>query len=262
VQVLALDFDGVLVDSLRETFFVGLRTYVSLAPASVLTATSEDLGPPARVGDEIEAEEIYRWHRRLSPLGNRAEDFGATMAAFDEGVALPSQEDYDRFRATRDPEWLHAFHNRFYRERRRLRDEDPAGWLRLQPPYRPLLELLRRRSGETTLAIVTAKDRAAVRLLLEANGADDLFPEDLVLDKEAGAGKRAHLTRLSEALPVPFEAITFVDDKLNHLRDVAPLGVRCVLAGWGHNSEREHRQARELGFAVATLETAEELLFG
>jgi hypothetical protein len=63
-------------------------------------------------------------------------------------------------------------------------------------------------------------------------------------------------------LGVPFEDITFVDDKLNHLIRVAPLGVRPVLAGWGHNTEREHSQARSRGFAIATLEDAEVILLG
>jgi hypothetical protein len=47
--------------------------------------------------------------------------------------------------------------------------------------------------------------------------------------------------------------MTFVDDKLRHLDDVAGLGVRCVLAGWGYNSERERRAAVERGYTVAGL---------
>jgi hypothetical protein len=53
----------------------------------------------------------------------------------------------------------------------------------------------------------------------------------------------------------------FVDDKLNHLERAATLGVRPVLAAWGYNSSREHRLARDRGFAVATLANAEEILF-
>ena len=49
---------------------------------------------------------------------------------------------------------------------------------------------------------------------------------------------------------------------MNHLEDVAPLGVRCALAAWGYNSERERARARALGFAVCDLAGAEAALFG
>jgi hypothetical protein len=52
-----------------------------------------------------------------------------------------------------------------------------------------------------------------------------------------------------------------VDDKLNHLEAVAPLGVRCALAAWGYNGPREHAAAAERGFLVCTLEDVEGKLF-
>ena len=38
-----------------------------------------------------------------------------------------------------------------------------------------------------------------------------------------------------------------MDDKVNHLEAVAPLGVRCALAAWGYNGAREQDRAREAG---------------
>ncbi|NIU75284.1 MAG: hypothetical protein GWN71_17390, partial [Gammaproteobacteria bacterium] len=42
---------------------------------------------------------------------------------------------------------------------------------------------------------------------------------------------------------------------------VAKLGVRCALAAWGYNGEREQRRARERGLLVCTLADVEEQLF-
>jgi hypothetical protein len=56
--------------------------------------------------------------------------------------------------------------------------------------------------------------------------------------------------------------LTFVDDKVNHLDTVAPLGVRCALAAWGHNGPREHSLARNRGYLVCTLADVEAQLFG
>jgi phosphoglycolate phosphatase-like HAD superfamily hydrolase len=58
-----------------------------------------------------------------------------------------------------------------------------------------------------------------------------------------------------------FAEITFVDDKVNHLDAVAPLGVRCALAAWGYNGPREHRLAQGRGHLVCHLEDLETQLF-
>ena len=53
----------------------------------------------------------------------------------------------------------------------------------------------------------------------------------------------------------------FVDDKVNHLDAVAPLGVRCALAAWGYNGPREHLLAGEREYLVCRLEDVEARLF-
>lgn len=245
MKLLALDFDGVISDSARECFVVALRTYRALCPGSV----------------RREEPELYAGFVENMPLGNRAEDFGVVLRALEEGAALPDQAAYDAFRDALDPAWLRSFHRHFYRVRGELAEGDRAGWLALMAPYPGLLAVLRRRAGDAALAIATAKDRHSVRLLLEAWGAADLFPEDSVLDKETGVSKVAHLEHLQERLGLPFAEISFVDDKVNHLDAVAGLGVRCGLASWGYNGPREEALARERGYLVLTLEDVEAKLY-
>ena len=55
--------------------------------------------------------------------------------------------------------------------------------------------------------------------------------------------------------------MVFIDDKVNHLEDVASLGVRCALAAWGYNGPREHERARACGFDVCSLGDVEHVLF-
>ncbi len=245
MKLLALDFDGVIADSAREAFTVALRSYRELCPGSGLT------------GDAA----LYAGFLELMPLGNRAEDYGVVLRALELGAALPDQPAYDAFRDTQDAAWLRGFHRHFYRVRAALAESDRAAWLALMAPYAKLLAVLRRRAGEAELAIATAKDRRSVRVLLEAYGAADLFPEDLVLDKETGVSKAAHLLHLQRRLGIPFAEITFVDDKTNHLDSVAGLGVRCGLATWGYNGPREVAWARAQGYLVLSLDDVEARLY-
>ena len=46
--------------------------------------------------------------------------------------ALHEQSDYDAQLSLHSEAWRQAFHARFYQERVRLRDEDPAAWRRIQ----------------------------------------------------------------------------------------------------------------------------------
>jgi phosphoglycolate phosphatase-like HAD superfamily hydrolase len=236
MQVLALDFDGVISDSAREAFAVALRTYSGLRPGSPLQET----------------EELYAGFVEMMPLGNRAEDYAVILAALE----------YDSFYRRQDPERLGLFHERFYRNRISWAERDPEGWRRMLSPYPEVLEILHRRASQVTLAIATAKDRRSVRTLLRDYGIESLFREDLVLDKETGVTKRSHLEHLQQSLAVPFDAITFVDDKVNHLNQVTGLGVRCGLAAWGYNGKREWEGALRAGHLVLHLHDLETQLFG
>jgi phosphoglycolate phosphatase-like HAD superfamily hydrolase len=204
----------------------------------------------------------YAAFLELMPLGNRAEDYGVILAAIEAGAPVPDQAAYDAWRGRLDREWLRTFHKTFYRVRAALAQADPAGWEALLPPYPRLPAILRRRSGEVLLAIATAKDRRSVAKLLRSYGIEDLFPEGRVLDKETGISKADHLARLHAELGIPYAEMAFLEDKVNHLDAVAPLGVGCVLAAWGYNGEREHRHARARGYLVCTLDDVDEKLFG
>jgi phosphoglycolate phosphatase-like HAD superfamily hydrolase len=245
MRVLALDFDGVISDSAREAFAVAVRTYSSLHPGSRLQET----------------EELYAGFVELMPLGNRAEDYAVILAALEEKVIIADQAAYDSFYRGRDPEELSVFHERFYQARTSWSERDPEGWRRMLAPYPVVLEILHRRASQVTLAIATAKDRRSVRMLLRDYRIQSLFREDLVFDKETGVSKRSHLERLQQRLAVPFETITFVDDKMNHLDQVASLGVRCGLAAWGYNGRREWEAATRAGHLVLHLHDLEATLF-
>jgi phosphoglycolate phosphatase-like HAD superfamily hydrolase len=242
---------------------VALRTYCEMRPDSTHGDHHALLrGPAAPAPEAVAGDALFAAFLEMMPLGNRAEDYAVALGALESGVQLPDQTAYDRFKAGLDAEWLRGFHKRFYRVRTAMSDADPDAWHRLMGPYPGVTELLRRRAGDALLAIATSKDRRSVGKLLEAYGIADLFPEGRVLDKETGVSKRAHLEHLRRVFDVPYTEMTFVDDKVNHLDAVAPLGVRCGLAAWGYNGERENALARARGYLVLGLEDAEAQLFG
>ena len=137
MRLLVLDFDGVISDSAREAFVVARRTFLELRPESALRA--DDPGA------------VYAGFLELMPLGNRAEDYATALAAVERGERLPDQPAYDAFRARQDPEWLRAFHRRFYAVRASFATGEPDGWRRLLRPYPDFLAILHRRAGPVAL---------------------------------------------------------------------------------------------------------------
>jgi phosphoglycolate phosphatase-like HAD superfamily hydrolase len=249
MRVLALDFDGVICDSAREAFTVAVRSFAEVFPEHRLPgAAEEDAG-------------LYARFIEVMPLGNRAEDYAVSLAAFAKRQPLPDQAAYDAFCESLDKVQLRAFHKRFYQIRSAWAGKDPEAWLTHMAPYPGITELLQRRASDVHLAIATAKDRASVRRLLMAYGIAELFPDGFVLDKEAGVKKHLHIEQLAERTGVSPADITFVDDKVNHLEDVATLGARCILAAWGYNGARERRVAEAQGFLVCELEEFERACF-
>lgn len=263
MKVLALDFDGVVCDSLREVFATALATYESMEPDSPVLKRIRNRNSAGRWYElDLMDDPVMVSFESMMPLGNRAEDFGVSLKAIDSFLELTDQKAYDTFYGTISTDWLESFHRTFYEKRDEARAFDTHGWLELHASYPRFLEVLRRRSGEARIALATAKDRRSAVMLLDHLGIGDLFAPEFVLDKETGVSKTAHLTALRDRLDVPFEEITFVDDKLNHLETVAPLGVRPVLAGWGFNTPREHDLAGEKQITVANIGNAEQVLYG
>jgi len=269
VRVLALDFDGVISDSAPECFVVALRAYLELCQdagwgaggGAISQSLAEVSTAPGPTPDRVRTLPCYQRFLELMPLGNRAEDFAVALRAIDADAEVVDQRGYDRFKARLSRDFLAAFHERFYAQRIAWSEADPEAWNAMTRPYPEFLALLRRRAGDSVLALATAKDRRSVGILLRHYGAADLFADELLLDKEAGVSKRAHLQALRARTSCQFDDITFVDDKVNHLDDVVSLGVRCALAAWGYNSQREQRQAQRRGHLVCTLENAETVLF-
>lgn len=262
MKALVLDFDGVISDSAPEAFVVALQTYADLCPGTSLQKKRVRLDRDEPWDPEgIQADPVYAKFLELMPLGNRAEDYGVMLEIIDRELKVPDQGAYDGVRSAQSAHFLEQFHARFYVNRSALAGANPDAWRRLFGSYRPFLNLLRRRAGEVELAIATAKDRRSVELLLKDYGIDGLFAPERVLDKDAGVSKREHLRRVHESLDIAYPEITFMDDKVNHLDAVAPLGVRCALAAWGYNGPREHRLARERGYLVCSLKDVEQQLF-
>lgn len=255
-SVIAFDFDGVISDSVHDSFVTALNAYLAFVPGNRLPLASP-IEPAGRIFQyEQEEPGLFAQFLSLLPMGNRAEDYYVILRAVEQACVdkISSQDDFESFRNAIDSGTREAFHTFFYRHRIERQDADPEAWARLLPAFPGIPETIRELSRRFILAIATAKDRRSVELQLKHYGLTDCFAPENILDKDVSASKRGHLVRLHERLGTPYPDIHFIDDKVLHLLDVSGLGVTCYLSMWGYNSAREHDIAREKGFTLLDLD--------
>lgn len=221
--VIALDLDGVLVDSARECF----RT---------LTESSPDLASP-----ELE-------HPWLAERGRAriVADFFRLAAALRQGAELPAEGGIpEEFPYPPDVDERVAL---FYSTRQSYQDSDEATWFGFHRAYPGIVDAVRKIASRAEVYVATSKDTRASLALLNQFGFDIL--KERVYGREAGDGKAALLRLIATRSKARFESILFVDDHLGNLRNAATTGARCFLADWGYNVSGEREQAVREGFSV------------
>lgn len=233
-KILALDFDGVLCNSVHEGLQSAWRVY-----RDIWGGTGD--GPPP---------EAVAAYLRLRPALEIGWEFPVMLRAILEGVPEPAllaefqtqwrsrileehhlnQADLSaRFDAARDA-WIRT---------------DLTGWLGCQHLYPGIAErlnaLLR---SDTQVFVITTKEWKYAHLILERNGVP--FPAARVWGKERARPKAVLLHVLQQEQGVRFADIWFVEDRLKTLRAVARQpdleAVHLFLATWGYTAPAERAE--------------------
>ena len=254
-QILVFDFDGVICNSIHDSFATALNTYIHIIDDHNLPLRTP-LTSNKVFGFEKEFPGTFKSFSDLMPLSNCAEDYFVLLSLIDQNRTdqICRQEDFDHLKKNFSSTRLNEYHKAFYQIRSRMRKDDLEKWLDLLRPFPGIPDTIRELSDRCTLAISTSKDRSSVVLLLDRYGLSDCFKPENIFDKDLARSKRDHMIRLQKEHQVPFSRIHFIDDKVSHLLSVKDLGVHNYLACWGFNSEREVQIALKEGFTPLQLE--------
>jgi phosphoglycolate phosphatase-like HAD superfamily hydrolase len=239
-MMFALDFDGVIADSIDECLVSAHNAYSKYQETyDPRSGLSSFLGP------QIKA------FRDIRPLIRRGEDYVFIMQAMAEEKPLSTQSDFDTFLEANDHR-RDVYRNIFYNERAILQQNKPKEWLALNPVYPGMPNFLKEIFATRSCVIVTTKDLDSVQMILENQGiaADrsDLFQAtrnyrkpDIIND----------LIRQRDLDP---KRVSFVDDHVATVLEVAEHSkVRVCCAAWGYNTQEQLKQVVEAGLQILEL---------
>jgi phosphoglycolate phosphatase-like HAD superfamily hydrolase len=237
-DLLALDFDGVIVDSIKECLMNGYNAYARFAG-----------GTPVERYEDLDSGWLAQ-ARRLRNFIRNGEDyvFIAKALALDEKIE--SQADFDAF-LERNRALRSTFVNLMLQQRLDFSAQTPQLWATLNPLYSGMMNFLNYYPAKQNLFIITTKKLIFVEKILTAHQLN--LTRANVMDT-SGAGKRQLIERILQERGTSPLNFYFVDDQIDTLIKIQPAGVQLFLAAWGYNNEKQAKIAGDHAIPVISLE--------
>lgn len=212
-QVLYLDFDGVLCDSLEECYRSSW-----LAGAGVVLGDQPPPDPP------FDTDYRARFDA-CRPYIRSGEDYLVVHDWAARGLVPRSQAEFDASLAALGPEVMAGLKDRLYATRDALLARHLGRWLSWNPLYDGMAEVLAAQAKNEAVFILSTKKAEFIVQILAHHGVD--WP----LERTLYTGPRKKLAIVEERGPgVP---AVLIDDQVDHL-DFNHPSCQCFLALWGY----------------------------
>jgi len=236
-ELLFLDFDGVLCDSLEECY---RSSWLAASGYSV-----SSLPPP-----ELPFDQAYRARfDACRPFIRSGEDYIVVHRWAAQGRVPRSQEEFDLSLADAGTGQLAEWKKRLYEVRDQLLIHHRDLWLSWNPLYPGIAKALGRQADNPSVWILSTKKAEFIVEILAHHGV--VWP----LERTLYTGSRRKLEIIEEQTPTT--ATMLIDDQIDHL-DFDHGWCRCFLALWGYLAPT----ARERAGATLTLVEAVDLISG
>jgi hypothetical protein len=240
-NILALDFDGVLCDGMREYFETSRRTYVRIWPQ-----------------EKVPGEQLFPAFRRLRPVIMTGWEMPLLLRAIVQGrcesaIAHNWEEVRDALlhaESLQDGTLISILTHTLDEVRREWIAVDVDDWIGRHVPYCQIEEIRRLVAQPERTVLVTTKEGEFARQILDHWGVQLTD----IQGKEAGTHKCDNLRALISDYAAAYgrrPRLWFVEDRLETLRHVTNHAdledVGLFLAAWGYNTPETRASVRSDG---------------
>ncbi len=239
-KFLALDFDGVIVDSVGECMVTSFNAYAGFSGSGRRIQSPEDLDKSSTAA-----------FKRMRNFIRFGKDFLFIWLAISRHLDISSQTEFDTFLET-EKRLDSVFFDLFYRERDRSIQSQPDRWTALTPLYRGVQPLLQTWAARDHFAVISTRKKGYIRRILDFNGCS--LPENRIHFATPERSKEAIVAGMLTKYRLAPKQFHFVDDQVDTLIKVRGTEVRVYLAEWGYCDENQLVRSGREGIPILSLE--------
>lgn len=241
--MLIFDYDGVLLDSVRE---VAVTAYNMLQGTIV---TRLDQLPQ----NTLELFLRNRFH--VQPIGDAPVlmKWCLEVGESDPDKLLSPAEYQDIIQRIDEP--VAARTTRFFETRNRFKTQDLDAWIALNAPVQPLWRIMVENPAEN-FVLLTNKNREATASLSKHFGLT--ISAENIYSGDHGTTKIENMTQIMQRFKRP--TYSFIDDSVKNLREIdehfnqEEKAISLIFAAWGYVGPGDARTANDFGYQVVTLD--------
>ncbi len=234
MSVIAFDYDGVIADTLAETYLMGKTAY-------------EDM-----TGKKMIVERVFN---KARPFIKTAEDYLSVQMLLERHKSISFQSIRDVQKKSPD---THAeFAKRFYAARGKL-IKNPKVWFRCFAMYNGIVKLIKKLLKSNKIFIATARDKESTSKVLKHAGIR--IDSKNIIDRYFSKDKLEQAKHIASVTGAKLNEIVFIDDIIDQLKPLYSAGVRTILASWGYSTPKYIAEAKKLGMPVASLDDIEKTI--
>ncbi len=228
-MLLILDFDGVVCNSTKECHFV-----------SNLIILDKEFSLKK---NDLCSKKYFYEHRNL--VKTAGEFYIILNKKINKGKKLKNNDIQKNYIKNR--EIITIFEKKFYQTRNKLIKSDFNKWLSLNFTYKKVIKLICKihKSSLHHLHIVSLKDKLSISRILNSHHIKNIP----VLGKEKVKTKRECIKYLKKKYKYSSNEIIFVDDNVDHLKNVNDLKIKSFLPSWN----KELKNVKSKKFKYITL---------
>ncbi|MBN2410076.1 HAD family hydrolase [candidate division KSB1 bacterium] len=235
---LALDFDGVIADSVEECLLVAHNAY-SEHTGGIRTYNLSELDPV-----------LISEFKRLRKFIRSGADFVFIIKAITEKINIDSQLEFDDY-ITRYKDSRKIFFDLFYMERERFSVQMPDIWILFNPLYDGMKEFLINYPYKERLFIITTKKIFYVGKIFFYHNIQ--LPRDNLFTATEKNNKKDIILQLLHKYNISPKQFWFIDDQIDTLLKVKDTRINCMLAEWGYTEKQQINRGKKENIHIITL---------
>lgn len=211
-MLLILDFDGVICNSTRECHYVS---------NSIILDREFSLER-----NDLCSKKYFYEHRKL--VKTAGEFFIILNNKINKKKNLSNNDIKTLY--VKNQKVIKTFEKKFYKKRSMLIKSNFKKWHSLNFTYKKVLKLIYniQKSPLHNIHIVSLKDKFSIKKILDSNNLKNIP----ILGKEKVISKRESIIYLKNKYQYSFNEIIFIDDNVDHLKNVIDLNINLFLPFW------------------------------